>query len=296
MDRMETLIWRQFEIKHPDDWEMLQFGCGPDTGRCILADRHQYRLEFNWRRFDAPPDWQRTLSDYGNKLKTDHSNASIRPVETSGWNGLDISGKEMNTSRFGRFFGEESCLLEIVFIWPEAKDSDLTRDVLESVRERPSLDGTTRWRAFGMDLQASETVTLQACVVEPARAEMRFGNGKSPIPTELFQRLGLVPNWLKGSVPQWLEMQVSSDVIDIQQSGTTIRGHDIACVEGILQQGPLRRLVRKPPKLRAAAWQCPQDGRLYCATCTDRSEGEATRLPGRRLACCPSLASGIGTG
>jgi len=33
MDRMETLIWRQFEMKHPDDWEMLQFGRGPDTGR-----------------------------------------------------------------------------------------------------------------------------------------------------------------------------------------------------------------------------------------------------------------------
>ena len=197
----------------------------------------------------------------------------------------------LQTSRFGRFFSGSHCLIEIVFIWPEAMDAELARRVLETVCERPGHHGLVRWRAFGMDLHASGSITLQNCRIEPARAEMRFGSEKHRLPNESFQRLGLVTHWLKGSVAQWLEMQTPSKVVEAQCTRIMRRGHDIACVEGIHLQGPLRRLFGELPRYRASAWLCPRDRRLYFASCTDRDAHEAARLPGRRLACCQDLSS-----
>ena len=291
---METWIWRQFELEHPEDWEMLQYGRRDDAGRCAFADRYQYRLEFNWRKFDGTPDWERTLSDYRSKLQTDHPDAKLRPVKSANWSGLDMHDGKVRTSRFGRFFAQSGCLVEMVFIWPDRKDADLSRRVLESVYPRPARNGRVRWRAFGMDLRADESLALKRCEVEPARAELHFATDQKHSPTESYHRLGMVDQWLKGSVADWLELRAPADLVGARPGRILRNDHHVAHLEGTLKQGHMRRVFRAPFRYTSAAWRCPNDGRLYCVTRTFASrqseDVDASAPAGRRLTCCDQLA------
>ena len=286
---MQHWIWRKFEMRHPVDWEMLHYGRRMEAGRCLLADRNEYRLEFNWRQFKTAPDWRRTLSDYHNKLQADHPGATIRPVGMADWSGLAMLHEGLYTSRFGRFFPETKCLVEIVFVGQSTGDKELIHTILESVQERHDSGGVTRWRAFGLDLHASAAMPLQHCRVEPARAEMRFGGEKQSAPNELFQRLGLVNQWLKGSVDEWLAIQTPSKVFQRRQTSLEYGNHKIACVNGRYQKGELTRWMRPPLHYRAAAWLCPDNGRLHFVACTHRGEEKPETYPGRRLSCCETL-------
>ena len=288
---METLIWRHLALQHPPDWEMLQFAREPESGRCLLADRYQYRLEFTWRQCKRPPDWNRTLRDYQSKLAKDHPGATIHEIESSGWTGLQVQAEELSTTRFGHFFPREGCLVEIVFIGDSPGDEKMIGRVLSSVHEQPATGGTARWRAFGMDVRCSDSVDLKACRVEPARAKMEFGPKKRPGPTETFQRLGLAPHWLKVPVRDWLRSQAPGNLVDRAELQLHLRGHEIAGLEGRLNQGRLLSFMGHSAPYRSAAWICPADGRLYCVSHAGHKGDDTVPLAGNRLACCEAVAT-----
>ena len=280
---MRLWIWRHLRVELPDNWEMLQFSRDPAAGRCGFADRYQYRLELDWRAAASRPDVTRMMGDYLAKVRLDGTMPDAAPTRVGDWQGFTGRQDDLLTSRFARHVAQERCVVEVVFLWPQARDGDLEEAVLASVAPEPEHGGLRRWRAFGMDLLASGGLPLRECVVQPARARMVFGEERGRR-EETFQRLGMVEQWLRGSAGEWLARQSPRDVVRSSAWPERQGAHDIALVSGTRRPGLLRRARRYD----AAAWICPNDGRLYCVTTTGL-EAPALRLAGGRLSCCGEL-------
>ncbi len=292
---METWVWRNLRLELPEDWEMLQFSRNPEAGRCAWADRYQFRLELSWQAAARPPDMERLVSDYMAKLRTTGAMPDARRCDAAGWRGIRGHEGGMLTSRFSRHFAPERCLVEAVFLWPEGEGHPKARlrteglaeeeRILESVAAEPErADGLRRWRAFGMDLLASKGLALHDCSVEPALARMAFGDGRGGA-QETFLRLGLVCEWLKGSIADWLRQQRPADVEVLSEERSERAGHAVAAVVGARKPA----LFRRGSAYVAAAWQCPRDKRVYCASFSGTSACEPNALAGRRLACCNEM-------
>lgn len=288
---MRRWIWQQISLALPEDWEMLQFSREAAAGRCAFADRYRFRLEFNWRKVAGPPDFDRMLSDYKSKLQHQKKLTEGKRVWAKGWQGLEGRNGELFTSRFGRFFRKQSYLVEMVFLWPEDPDRNLLGRVLDGIHEEPERQKRFRhWKAFGMDLLVSKELSLQSCVVEPARANMTFALPKKPGRLETFERLGMVSDWLGASVREWLVAQMPQDVQSEPVVLTEVGGHRAQMLRGQEKAGKLSRLTGKRTEYESAAWICPADGRLYRRTYL----GPLGKRPMvETLACCEQLRLGI---
>ena len=286
---MAHWIWRHFAIDVPDDWEMLQFSRDLETGTCHFADRYRFRLEFNWRRVPGQPDFDRLISDYVAKLKDQQGMKDARETRAGDWRGIEGHLGEVMTTRFGAHFPGEACLIEVVLIWPGDRDAGLERAILASIQEQPPReDGFRRWRAFGMDLLASNDTVLANCTIKPAYGQMTFSSRTSWGRKEVFQRLGMVKYWLKGTVEAWLALQVGPGVKVRSRSTHEHARHTIHTLSG-------EKMAKRFPRLRAArlayaaaGWICPADERLYHVACLepDVKKTEGIALAGNRLSCC----------
>lgn len=318
---MRLHVWRNFRIELPDDWEMLQFSRGAEAGRCAWADRYQFRLELNWRTVKAPLDFERMASDYRSKLRDDGEMSDVERTRAAGWQGVRARKGGVFQARLGRHFGEESCLVEIVFLWPGSSDGRLEKVILRSVRPEPERSGGfRRWRAFGMDLLASKGLVLRDCTIEPANARMTFADEKrgrrARRREEAFYRIGMVPEWLaradgtsspghaaaerptpegsKSPVADWLSRHTPGEVVGRSEGLAEVRGHIVERISGQWRAGFVSSLLGRRSRYEAAAWICPVDGRLYFASATSPISGEAAEIdlaPGR-LSCCAALELG----
>jgi hypothetical protein len=177
--------------------------------------------------------------------------------------------------------------VELVLLWPEALDARLEAAVLGSITaEREWPGGLRRWRAFGMDLLASAGPALHECSAAPAAARMAFADERTGR-SETFQRLGMVSEWLGGTVREWLRRQKPSGVERASESSAEVDGHKIETTAGVIKRGLPRRVLR----YEAAAWLCPADGRLYCVSAAGHGETSVADLACKRLACCANMAS-----
>ncbi len=284
---MTLWIWRNVRLELPADWEMLQFSRNVQEGRCAFADRYQFRLELSWRATAGRPDFARMISDYVARLK-EQGAANARRLRHGPWHGLqgDLDGQR--TSRFGRYLPAESCLVELVFLWPERRDVGLEQKVLSSVAVEPEhLGRFRRWSAFGMDFLTSKDLQLQACTVEPASVEMTFGDAKRGA-VERFARRGMVPEWMNQTTAEWLRGWVDGGVRVTGVDAADARGHRVDRLDGEKRvPGVLRRSLR----CDAAAWICPRDGRLYSTSlASPAKEADTGPAPaGARLSCCSGL-------
>jgi len=285
---MALWIWRKFRAELPDDWEMLQFSRDSQHGRCAFADRHQFRLEFDWRVVDGPPDFERMISDYSARLKQQGAE-NVRTLRKESWRGLAAELDDKPTTRFGRHFADESCLVELVFLWPEKRNVALEHAVLDSSEFEPEYPGgLRRWRAFGMDLLAGASLAFENCSVEPASAEMVFA-GSRRRQVERFARRGMVSEWLHEPVGQWLRSWAGSELHVNATATSEVGGHRIESLAGE-RRGP--GLLAGRLHCDAAAWICPDDGRLYSASRAAplKSTPGEVRLAGARFACCSRLS------
>ena len=279
---VQLWVWQHLRLELPDEWEMLQFARDPRTGRCGFADRYQIRLELDWRALPAPPHMGRMRSDYLAKLRHDGTMPDAEATAAGDWPGIVGTQAGLLTSRFGRYLANEGLLVELVFLWPDGRDEALEADVLASLGPEPDRAGMQRWRAFGLDLLASAELPLSGCVVQPARANLAFAN-KARGREEAFVRLGMVSEWLQGSVANWLGGQTPRDVVRPGTWAETLGTHEVAALSGVRRPA----LLRRARPYHAAAWICPADGRLYCASASGADERPA--LAGGRLSCCDGL-------
>ena len=286
---MRLWIWRHFRLELPDDWEMLQFSRESEAGRCGFADRYQFRLEFYWRRTDGPPDVERMTSDCLAKRRLDGSMPEATLVRVGAWEGIAGRDGRLFVGRFGRYFDPERCLVEIVFLWPESRDSELEERVLASVGVEPAgPDGLRRWKAFGLDLWATDGLPLLGCRVEPAHASLTFAGG-APERREQFGRFGMVSEWLHGTTREWLRRQSLGSVELEAESSQSVSGHAIETLRGLRRPRGLGRFVGRGVACEAAAWVCPADGRLYHVSLLGPEGKAGAPLAGQRLTCCEAL-------
>jgi len=299
---MRLWVWRNFRIELPEDWEMLQFSRRPRAGRCAFADRYQHRLEMSWRAVAGQPDIERMMSDYCSKLRIDKQMEDAAPMSVGPWLGIHGHAGAVLTTRFGRFFAGESCLVELVFPWAAGRDKRLEQAVLDSVGEEPERLGRyRRWRSFGMDLLASKDLGLDGCDVQPALARLTFGDPHSPRRRwESFERMGMTSEWLRTPLAEWLLARMPK-ALEVRSRGSgDVAGHRVETVGGTRPVKGVGRLLGRKDRLDAAAWLCPADGRLYCATVggspshrAGADAGPGPALPGGRLSCCGEMARAV---
>ena len=167
---MNLWVWRGIRLEVPDDWEMLLFSREARAGRCAFADRYQFRLEFSWRQGNARPDMERMLSDYLGKLRLEGTVPDAREVRNGPFRGIEGRQEGIPTSRFGLYLERLGCLVELVFLWPEARDADLERAVLGSIE--PELP----WGLAGLRPGRADPG-----VADPQRVSQRAGQRRSDL-------------------------------------------------------------------------------------------------------------------
>ena len=287
---MRLWIWRRLRMEVPDDWEMLQFAKSAETGACAFADRCRFRLEIDWKHVEAPPDIERLISDYEHKLLSEQVIEEAHRVRRNGWQGIEGSSKTGWTGRYGRYCAEIRSLLEIVLLWPGDRDRSLTEAVLDSVGIEEPRGGCQRWKAFGMDLLASEDLNLATCGVQPARTRMMFNDGRENGRGECFERLGMVEEWLRLPLEEWLAARAALLPGGVRTWAQERVRHRILWRSGNRQRSLFAALRGTADGYCASAWICPADGRLYSFTrLGSAAELERGPLPAGRLSCCGEI-------
>lgn len=276
---MQEWIWRDVRLEIPGDWEMLQFSREREKGRCAFADRRQFRLELSWRQVKGAPDFPRMMKDYKARLKSAGELQDAKTFTLSGWHGLAGLQKNVNVSRFGNYFDEDNLLVELVCLWPGNRDVSLEKDILQSCRYAAPENGFRKLKAFGLTGRIQEVYELSACQVQPAMVSMVFSGHRRPSQIRL-QRLGMVPQWLKQPLSDWLRAQAPAEIRSLHIETGNASGHQAAHARG--EYIPKGLLIRKG-LYTASAWICPKDGRLYHAEHICRA-GE--NIAGHLLDCC----------
>jgi len=225
------------------------------------------------------------IKDYESQLRQESDRSVIRRISHGMWSGVDCDSKAMLSSRLGRYFEAESCLVEIVLIWPDVRDSALMCQILSSIDAySASNEGLQRWKAFGIDLWAPKSFALQKCTVEPARAVLSFTDSHR-LQNQYFERLGMVSHWLKVPVSQWLREQSPKGIRISAETAVLSSQHSIETITGI---GRLRMVLPcfgKRLHYASVAWICPKDGRLY-RVCSHSFAPIAPEVLASRLSCC----------
>ena len=294
---MQTIIWRNFRLRLPEDWEMLSFSKNPDKGRCGFMDRYYQRFEFGWRVLPKEPDLSRMRSDYGSRLLNEKNFESTKNSDFTHWIGMTAKKGRLIISRFLRFFPLESCLLELVFHHVGTRDDKVEREVCGSVRwEKPEqIEGESRqhWQAYGMDFYPSQGMPLNECQVLPANVKLQFGDLRKIGGEQTFLRTGLVDQWLRGTVADWSETKAPTVSRIQNRSEKENNGHTITVLRGSITQPTWIPFRVKRGFYRSEAWKCPHDGRLYHAAFSRIVSGKASEpeedLAGNRLNCCEDL-------
>lgn len=279
-----TVIWRHFTWQVPAAWEMLLFSRDPHQGRCVFADRYMHRLEVNWTHFRRAPDFGRVLTDYRGALTQLPGVTEVKSAKVADWCGLKAVTAASENTRYGRFFSGENCLLELVFIWPGRQDATLEKHVLDSVRAQPpEASGRQRWRAFGMDFDVTPGLELTSCSALPGQVTLTFADPRQRR-IEVFRRQGLVTQWLKTPVADWLTSQVPPRFRAAERRNEARQGHTIEHLSGVSPAAGLARVWGRTQPWQATAWLCPADGRLYSWTAAG-----ADRVGIPRLTCCEPI-------
>ena len=307
---VQICIWNQVRFEIPSDWEMLRFSKSLNEGQCAFADRYAFRLEWTWKSVPHEPDFERILSAYRASLEKKGRLKEPELDRIGDWHGLigqeqftekswtveegtlqaQLHEQERMVSRWGRYLPEQNRLAEFVFLGDPPRDRAFESALLKSVRVEPVYPGNMqRWRAFGLDALAPADFHLSVCNVEPARCRLQFVS-EDERESWTVQRLGMIDEWLKVSIPEWFQRQHPPAVQEMQTREARQAGHDLLTASGVVPARGLRQPLRH---YDAAAWRCSSDGRLYTMRrLLSEPHGIAIhQVPGMELACCPRVGA-----
>jgi hypothetical protein len=289
---MELHIWQGIRLLLPEDWEMLLYSRNPREGRCGFADRYGYRVELLWRPVDGVPDFNRMLSDYQSRLLSDGNLKNPKRVSRAGHPGIEgIGPSGVAVGRYAVYLPDGELLIEAIFSWPDSRDAALEAEILKSIGwESSDGEGRRRWRAFGMDMRVLAGLTLKETTIEPAHVELTFAD-LSGARREWFARLGMVENWLKVPLQDWMDRKTPKGVKYTDKRSVRTRGHgEVQEKQGMRRARGMIGVFGAKCQYDAAAWICPRDERLYACS-TLRPVGEMgmqhpQELHGKILKCC----------
>ena len=275
-------IWNRIGMRLPDEWEMLQFSRNPSVGRCVFADRYQFRLELDWMSVSSPPDMERMSSDYMAKLQEDGLQY-VEKIAHHPWSGAFGMEHGRPVSRYGAYFSDGPFILEAVFIGEKGGRPDFAAEgrILDSFKVLPQ-SATSQWCAFGMEWNTS-AATFASCYVAPGLAETIFTDGKKRA-SQTFARRGLLKPWLKTPVQDWLTTIVPPEYKTLSVEHSSREGHDVWTLLAKRRHGVLSDWLHGRRHIKASAWICPKDGRLYSTSTLAHCDGE--HFPPASLGCC----------
>jgi len=137
-----------------------------------------------------------------------------------------------------------------------------------------------------MEMWVSAELKLRSCTAQPGRAGLVFDPSREGAQRAEFERLGMISQWLKRPLPEWLRLRVPATVAVRREETLTRAGHSVSLCAGDRRAGGVSRLWGRRCRCDAYAWVCPADGRLYCLTLSGALPAAAPLSAWTRLACC----------
>lgn len=251
--------WRQIGLDLPGDWEMLQYSKNPAKGGSSFADRTGFRFQLVWSQVPGPPDTGRMLRDYRSRLECSEGLEQAKEERHRHW--IAVSGIQEGrpVTRFGNYLEPLGRMLELVFLHRRERDEDLEQRVIQSCQALPERNDRIPWKACGLSFEVRSELPLDTILIAPARASFLFKDPKR-FDQEKFERLGMVTQWLNGSLDSWMDAQKPVTLRDWQIQTRQHAGCRVRTGIGTL---PATRTFGKQRTFQMAAWIHSGDGRLY---------------------------------
>lgn len=256
---MRKWTWRNIEFALPQDWEMLEFSRNPEQGKCLFADRNQYRFKLTWRKTPSCPNFEKAFADHLKNLQERGIEAG-KLISSGEWYGLygEMNGKRF--SQFGRYVYDESCALDTTFLWHGDRDKKLESAILAEIKEScQDQEGRLPWRAFGMTIRVPRRWKLEKCTVDPGLTAMTFCGEKGSGGEVRFERRGVLKHWLKEPVESWFKRYAQKELGTVEESKTVENsGHQKTTIKG-----KAKGFLSRKKAAHGEAWICPEDEHLY---------------------------------
>ncbi|MEI6519147.1 MAG: hypothetical protein WCO98_03795 [bacterium] len=245
---------------------------------------------FRWRNITSEPDMKKMAVDYASYIGLRDDIVSVKPVSYYQWEGVEANLPDASYSSYSSFLASEKLLVELIFLTPANSENRQEQKILSSVSEEPlQLDHYRRWRAFGMDMVTDDRYTIRKCQVLPGFAEMTFNHLKDDNLYDTFERFGMVDEWLRGSIEEWVKKRIPDGVKIISSKVEEYRGHTFYTINGKVNIGFSKLIRGARVEYIARTWRCPIDGRLYCYSSIRNSNDNNQPEDLDRLHCCENL-------
>ena len=279
--------WRGIRIAHPSDWEPAYLSRLNEPMQCRFVDRRFERLQVTWqvlpREPDLPEMYRRLARHEGRK-----PSPALKGVPE--WTGLVRHEGAGAVVHAGRFFRPGRWLVQVVMVWPEARDRELERAVFEGISPQPA--GQVRdWEALGLSAAVPADFDLTEAGSKVGKVAWDFKRPKRRWAGLSIERLAMPEAWLKGPLGEWLAGEIppgfrprrETPVDCGGQGGTEIYSRRASPVTFLLRTG-MSRLDR--------AWLCRNEARVYRVAYWDRAAGQIDWPAGLEVHCCQGVRLG----
>lgn len=273
--------WRGIRFSHPAEWEPAILSGPKEPGRCTLVDRRFQRMQLHWEILKQPPDLR---AMYG-QLRRSHSEHPVAGLTgVAGWTGLVRKEPQGHVVHAGRYFQDSSCLVQAVFVSPGGRDSELERNVLQSIAPQAASDPAL-WQALGLTVHVPAAFELTSAKHLVGRVEWEFRRSARPAAVLTVERMGMLGFWLKQTLGEWLAAEQPKGFRIVRESPVSCGGHDGYEVVS-WRAGVLAGLVGRGEHRLDRAWRCPGQARVYRLACQRRAPGEIDWPAGLEVHCC----------
>jgi hypothetical protein len=278
---------------HPPDWELAVASGLDEPGRVTFADRLYHRLEIRWRAVKYPPNLDMVLEKHKARRRKDDE-PDVRPLTgvPSPWKGLVQKPEQGTIVHAGRFFKRRRWLVEARIVWPDRRDRELERAILQSVAaEEPDAPVRT-WRAMGLDVSLARQFELHESDLKVGRVKWQFrATGDRAKAEELtIERLAMPDVWLTGPLRDWLLEQNPDGEKLLRQDFVPVNDHrgEQTLTRGRITPMHSMRGIRRLTLARA--WVCPREDRVYHVRYSLATrEAEATMPDSLVIRCCKPI-------
>ncbi|MCH2174376.1 MAG: hypothetical protein MK193_01470 [Lentisphaeria bacterium] len=288
MTKTKDIIWRELAISVPSEWEILQFSKKEENGFVAFADRYQFRLELRWNQLPKKPNLEHMIQDNLARIRKKSTLTGDRLVNYKNWQGFQATiNQELRTHLV--YWTDDQRLIETTFIWPDKVDKGLIKKLTNSFRTVD--EEHQHWKAFGLDINTQKDLFLDSCKIQPGSAKFLFQD-KKQLQLEIYERIGLLDQWLKKPVNEWLKLQEPNGVNNQIYKETAIGNHRVFSVRGFISAMSFPKWSKKKNRYWADAWICPEDKRLYHVSriFSAKEKVKDELLFGQYLRCCETAS------
>jgi hypothetical protein len=148
--------------------------------------------------------------------------------------------------------------VELVFSWPDARDGDSERRVMQSWAGTAAPGGLRRLRAFGVDVTAPEGWQLGTAEVVPAQVTLGY---RAPRGAAEVRCTRLAHEWHHGDLPSLAgrESRMSGLVV----SAARYAAHDACVARGRETPFAWRWVLGGRRRVASVVWHCPAADAVY---------------------------------